>query len=116
VHGRQALILPVLGRTEIDLHDGMAHGVTVEDSVCMVHISYGINRPASEHLRSETALVANIAHATLGLAPLDWLAMTCDYARIRDAIERGVDDFNARVAEPGGFHIGGGLARKGLAD
>lgn len=109
VHGRQALILPVLGRTEIDMQDGVAQGVTVEDSVCMVHISYGINSPASEHLRSETAIVAGIADATLGPRPVDWLALSRDYARIRDAIALGVagfDDFNARVAVPGGFHIG----------
>lgn len=109
VHGHQALILPVLARTEIDVQDGVAQGVTVEDSVCMVHISYGINRPASAHLRSETAIVAGIAHATLGPAPVDWLALSRDHARIRDAIERGVEgfhDFNARVAVPGGFHIG----------
>ncbi|MDN8617760.1 FdhF/YdeP family oxidoreductase [Variovorax ginsengisoli] len=109
VHGREALILPVLGRTEIDVQDGVAQGVTVEDSVCMVHISYGINKPASEHLRSETAIVAGIAHATLGARPVDWLALSRDYACIRDAIAlsvEGFENYNARVSTPGGFHFG----------
>jgi molybdopterin-dependent oxidoreductase alpha subunit len=108
IHGREALILPTLGRTEIDLQDGVAQGVTVEDSVCMVHLSYGINRPASEHLRSETAIVAGLADATLGVEPVDWLWLASDYARIRECIAHSVDgfeDFNERVAVPGGFHV-----------
>ncbi|KQP20422.1 FdhF/YdeP family oxidoreductase [Pseudorhodoferax sp. Leaf265] len=108
IHGRDALILPTLGRTEIDLQGGVAQGVTVEDSVCMVHLSYGINAPASEQLRSETAIVAGIAQATLGSHPVDWQWLAADYARIRDAIAQalpGFADFNARVAVPGGFHL-----------
>ena len=108
VHGREALILPVLGRTEVDLQDGVAQGVTVEDSMSMVHVSYGMNRPASPNLRSETAIVAGIADATLGRAPIDWLHHAADYARIRELIEAVFDDFkdyNARIARPGGFHL-----------
>jgi molybdopterin-dependent oxidoreductase alpha subunit len=108
VHGRDALILPTLGRTEIDLQDGVAQGVTVEDSMSMVHISYGINRPASPNLLSEVAIVARMAHATLGGSKVDWLARAANYALIRDDIEKVFDDFydyNARVARPGGFHL-----------
>ncbi len=108
VHGTDALILPTLGRTEIDMQAGVAQGVTVEDSMSMVHISYGMNTPASPHLMSETAIVANIAHATLGDAKVDWLGYARDYATIRDAIEQvvdGFDDYNARIAQPGGFHL-----------
>ncbi|MVW60421.1 FdhF/YdeP family oxidoreductase [Massilia sp. NEAU-DD11] len=108
VHGRDALILPTLGRTEIDLQDGVAQGVTVEDSMSMVHISYGINRPASPNLLSEIAIVARMAHATLGSGKVDWLARAANYALIRDDIEKVFDDFydyNARVARPGGFHL-----------
>ena len=68
IHGRDALILPTLGRTEIDLQNGVAQGVSVEDSMSMVHISYGMNKPASENLLSEIAIVARMAHATLGSA------------------------------------------------
>jgi molybdopterin-dependent oxidoreductase alpha subunit len=118
VHGHDALILPTLGRTEIDVQGGIAQGVTVEDSMCMVHISYGINQPASPNLLSETAIVARLAHATLGAtggggsakggAKIDWLGYANDYATIRDSIEKVFDDFfdfNARVAQPGGFHL-----------
>jgi molybdopterin-dependent oxidoreductase alpha subunit len=108
VHGCDALILPTLGRTEIDLQNGVAQGVTVEDSMSMVHISYGINQPASPALRSEIAIVAGMAHATLGSAKVDWLGRAADYALIRDDIEKVFDDFydyNLRVAKPGGFHL-----------
>jgi molybdopterin-dependent oxidoreductase alpha subunit len=108
VHGRDALILPTMGRTEIDLQQGVSQGVTVEDSMSMVHISYGINQPASPNLLSEVAIVARMAEATLGNGLVDWAWYAQDYARIRDAIERSVDgfhDYNARVAVPGGFHL-----------
>jgi molybdopterin-dependent oxidoreductase alpha subunit len=108
IHGREALILPTMGRTEIDLQNGVPQGVTVEDSMSMVHISYGINQPASPNLLSEIAIVARMAEATLGNGLVDWAWYTQDYARIRDAIERSIDgfhDYNARVAVPGGFHL-----------
>ncbi|MEW6340731.1 MAG: FdhF/YdeP family oxidoreductase [Paraburkholderia sp.] len=108
VHGVDALILPTLGRTEIDTQNGVAQGVTVEDSMSMVHISYGMNKPASPNLMSETAIVANIAHATLGDEKADWLAYAGDYAKIRDAIEQVLDGFeryNERIQHPGGFHL-----------
>jgi anaerobic selenocysteine-containing dehydrogenase len=68
-----------------------------------------MNAPASPQLRSETAIVAHIAHATLGGARVDWLGYARDYARVRDAIAAsiaGFEDYNARVAVPGGFHLG----------
>ncbi|HEY8886991.1 MAG TPA: FdhF/YdeP family oxidoreductase [Gallionella sp.] len=108
VHGQDALILPTLGRTEIDVQGGVAQGVTVEDSMSMVHISYGMNQPASPNLMSETAIVAHMAHATLSSASIDWLAYANDYMLIRESIEKVFDDFfdfNARVAKPGGFHL-----------
>jgi anaerobic selenocysteine-containing dehydrogenase len=74
----------------------------------MVHISYGINKPASANLLSETAIVARLAHATLGSDKVDWLGLGADYARIRELIEQVFDDFhdfNARVAHQGGFHL-----------
>ncbi|MFL9987721.1 FdhF/YdeP family oxidoreductase [Paraburkholderia sediminicola] len=109
IHGRDALILPTLGRTEIDLQNGVAQGVSVEDSMSMVHISYGMNKPASENLLSEIAIVARMAHATLGSAKVDWLAQAADYALIRDGIAQVIDGFqnyNERLKNPGGFHLG----------
>jgi len=113
VHGKDALILPTLGRTEIDMQAGGAQGVTVEDSMSMVHVSYGINKPASENCMSETAIVAHIAEATMkhrdNGKKIDWLWYAEDYSRIRDAIEKVYDsfkDYNQRIAHPGGFHLG----------
>ncbi|MET0540440.1 MAG: FdhF/YdeP family oxidoreductase [Variovorax sp.] len=109
VHGRDALILPCLGRTEIDLQAGGAQGVTVEDSMSMVHLSHGMNAPASPHLLSEPAIVARLAAATIGQrSSTPWLWLVEDYSRIRDKIEAVFDDFkdfNARVAVPGGFRL-----------
>ncbi len=109
IHGKNALILPTLGRTEIDMQAGVAQGVTVEDSMSMVHISYGMNQPASPNLLSEIAIVARMADATLGHEKVDWKGYADDYATIRDSIEKvfdGFHDYNARVAIPGGFHLG----------
>lgn len=109
VHGREALILPCLGRTEIDVQAAGPQGVTVEDSMSMVHISLGINPPASEHLLSEPAIVARMAAATLGArSKTPWLWLVEDYDRIRDKIEAVFDDFfdfNERIRVPGGFRL-----------
>ncbi len=108
VHGRDALILPCLGRTEIDLQAAGPQSVSVEDSMSMVHLSAGINPPASAQLLSEPAIVARLAAATLGDSRTDWLWLVEDYARIRDLIAQVFDDFhdfNARVATPGGFRL-----------
>jgi len=110
VHGREALILPCLGRTEIDVQATGPQSVTVEDSMSMVHASAGMNQPASGYLRSEPAIVAGLARAVLGdRTVVDWEALVADYDRIRDAIEDVLPIFqgyNARIRVPGGFHLG----------
>ncbi|MEZ0331594.1 MAG: FdhF/YdeP family oxidoreductase [Methylophilaceae bacterium] len=108
VHGKAALILPCLGRTEVDQQATGPQGVTVEDSMSMVHASYGMNKPASPTIRSEPAIVAGIAHATLKNSKTPWLWYIADYARIRDDIARTLPDFadyNARIKVPGGFRL-----------
>lgn len=108
VTGKDALILPCLGRTEIDVQDHGPQGITVEDTFSMVHISYGQLKPRSEHLRSEPAIIAGIAHATLGCHPIDWNWAIQDYERIRDLISEtipGFTDFNLKLRNPGGFHL-----------
>jgi molybdopterin-dependent oxidoreductase alpha subunit len=106
---KQSFILPVLGRTELDLQATGAQAVTVEDSMSMVHASRGRLPPASLHLRSEPAIIAGIAKATLkGRHGIDWDGLIADYGRIRDAIEivfPDFKDFNARIAQPGGFRL-----------
>ncbi|HDR9224343.1 TPA: FdhF/YdeP family oxidoreductase [Burkholderia vietnamiensis] len=109
VHGKDALILPCLGRTEIDLQADGPQSITVEDSMSMVHASAGRNAPASAHLRSEPAIVAGIARATLGHASrVPWEQLVANYDRIRDAIETVLPIFqayNERIRVPGGFHL-----------
>ncbi|MGE8321957.1 MAG: FdhF/YdeP family oxidoreductase [Pseudomonas sp.] len=113
VTGRDALILPCLGRTEIDLQANGPQGVTVEDTFSMVHISHGQLRPRSPHLRSEPWIIAGMAQATLGKQPIDWEYAVADYGRIRSMIADvipGFTDFNQRLQHPGGFHLGNNAA------
>lgn len=109
VPGRVAYLLPCLGRTEIDRNPkGKIQIVTVEDSMSMVHGSGGINKPASPELRSEIAIIAGMAAATVGSDRVDWASLAEDYDRIRDQIERtipGFTDYNVRVRRPRGFML-----------
>ncbi len=108
VHGRAALILPCLGRTEKDVRRGGEQGVSVEDSMSMVHLSHGMRRPASPHLLSECAILAGMAQATLPGSATPWESYVEDYDRIRDtmaAVLDGFEDFNRRVRMPLGFRI-----------
>ncbi|MFF3738407.1 FdhF/YdeP family oxidoreductase [Streptomyces sp. NPDC002566] len=109
VTGARALILPTLGRTERDVQDGGEQFVTVEDSMGMVHASRGRLEPASARLLSEPAIVCRLARRVLGEeSRVPWEEFEKDYATIRDRIARvvpGFEDFNARVARPGGFTL-----------
>ncbi|UFH49220.1 FdhF/YdeP family oxidoreductase [Pseudomonas sp. KNUC1026] len=115
VHGKEALILPCLGRTDIDQQANGPQAVTVEDSFSMVHASFGQLRPISDQMRSEPAIVAGIAKATLGDKPVDWNWLIADYNRIRDLIADtipGFTDFNAKLNQPGGFYLGNSAAAR----
>ncbi|RVD78428.1 FdhF/YdeP family oxidoreductase [Pseudomonas koreensis] len=108
-HGKDALILPCLGRTDIDIQTEGPQAVTVEDSFSMVHASNGQLQPLSNQMRSEPAIIAGIAAATLGSKPVDWNWLVADYRRIRDLIADtipGFKDFNEKVKNPGGFYLG----------
>ncbi|MFI0230553.1 FdhF/YdeP family oxidoreductase [Streptomyces sp. NPDC017086] len=109
VTGARALILPTLGRTERDVQAGGEQFVTVEDSMGMVHASRGRLAPASPRLRSEPAIVCGLARRVLGeRSVVPWEEFARDYGAIRDRIARvipGFEDFNARVARPGGFAL-----------
>lgn len=114
VPGRDALILPTLGRTEADIQATGRQFVTVEDSFSMVHASEGIGHPIADSQRSETAIVAGIANAVLGREKLDWLALAGDYNLIRDHIAAtiaGFDNFNQQCEKPGGFYLGNAAAQ-----
>jgi molybdopterin-dependent oxidoreductase alpha subunit len=108
-HGEISYILPCLGRIEFDEQETGPQALSVEDSTACIHGSRGIAKPASEHLRSEPWIVAELAKAALPANPrLDWDWWVADYGRIRDAIEQTYPemfrDFNARMFQPGGFH------------
>jgi molybdopterin-dependent oxidoreductase alpha subunit len=105
---RQSFLLPCLGRTEIDMQASGPQSVTVEDSMSMVHASRGGLKPASEHLKSEPAIIAAMAMATLPNTKVRWTEMIADYSKIRDGIESvfpAFADFNARIQHPGGFRL-----------
>ncbi|MDW7584230.1 FdhF/YdeP family oxidoreductase, partial [Acinetobacter baumannii] len=108
VCGKDALILPCLGRTEIDeqLHGPQA--ITVEDSMSNVHLSAGRNTPISKNILSEPDIVARMAEAVLPESQIKWKWYIESYDRIRDSIADVFDefhDFNLRVYKPGGFHL-----------
>ncbi|GLY67177.1 FdhF/YdeP family oxidoreductase [Amycolatopsis taiwanensis] len=107
VHGKTALILPTLGRTERDVQATGEQFVTVEDSMSCVHASRGRLRPADQHLLSEVAIVCRLARTLLGDGhAVPWREFERDYDQIRDRIARvvpGCENYNARVREPDGF-------------
>jgi molybdopterin-dependent oxidoreductase alpha subunit len=109
VCGDTALILPCLGRTELDATDRGEQVVTVEDSMGVVHASRGRLAPASPELRSEVAILCALAERTVDPLPgVHWEAWASDYDAIRDRIARvvaGFEDFNRRVRRPGGFTL-----------
>lgn len=101
ITGEIALILPCLGRSEIDRQESGRQFVTVEDSMGVIDSSRGHLEPASEHLRSEPAIVAGLALATLGTrTTVDWKGLVANYDRIRDHIDHviaGFENFNERI-------------------
>ncbi|MEV0031360.1 FdhF/YdeP family oxidoreductase [Nocardia sp. NPDC050793] len=107
VHGRTALILPTLGRTDKDIVDGVKQHVSVEDSMSMVHLSTGRLEPVGDQLRSEVAIVCELALALFGADhPVPWARYRRDYDKIRDAIARvvpGCAEYNTRVRQRNGF-------------
>lgn len=106
---------PVLGRTERDMQASGIQAITVEDSMSMVHASKGILEPASPFLKSECAVIAGIAKATLPNTKVEWDNFVSNYELIRDAIEvvfPQFKNFNQRIAQPGGFHLSNTAAQR----
>jgi molybdopterin-dependent oxidoreductase alpha subunit len=113
--GQDALILPCLGRTELDITEHGEQRITVEDSMCMVHSSGGVLPPASKQLKSEVNIVANIAKHTLQDSPVNWLELAADNHKIRGLIEQcisGFDNFKERLNTAGGFYLGNAAAQR----
>ncbi|MEL7005279.1 MAG: molybdopterin dinucleotide binding domain-containing protein, partial [Bacteroidota bacterium] len=112
IHGKTALILPCIGRTEKDVHGHQNQFVTVENSTGVVHRSIGSRKPPSLLLLSEPKIVAELAKATLAnKTKVDWDLMVSNYDNIRNAIEDtipGFENYNQRVRKPGGFYLPNG--------
>lgn len=109
VHGRTALILPTLGRTDRDIRGGRKQVVSVEDSMSMVHLSRGSLHPPGEQVRSEVEIICRLARAVLGAQhPVPWERFAADYDTVRDAIAAvvpGCEDYNRKVRRPDGFQL-----------
>jgi len=112
IAGNTAIILPCLGRSEIDQQADGPQFVSCENSMGIVTRSEGRRKPASEHLMSESAIVAQLAHHTLGeRSPVDWRGLVENYDRIRTLIEAvipGFEQYNERVQDPSGFVLPNG--------
>ncbi|MDO9553892.1 FdhF/YdeP family oxidoreductase [Rhodonellum sp.] len=107
-HGKTALILPSMGRTDKYIKNGKSQFVTVENSMGIVHSTQGIFPAPSEFVESEPVIVANIAKATLDQDKVDWDFLIEDYGNIRDLIEKTIDgfeNFNERIKKPLGFEL-----------
>ncbi len=114
--GAVSYVLPCLGRTEMDINaKGVSQLISVEDSMSMVHGSAGINRPASPLLRSEVAIIAGIAEATVGNGVVNWSDLAQNNDLIRDHIEAtipGFENYNERLRKPRGFHLRNAAAHR----
>ncbi|MCI9869656.1 FdhF/YdeP family oxidoreductase [Arthrobacter humicola] len=112
VTGREALILPTMGRTEIDIQESGPQFVSVEDTVCAVHPSWGSVEPVSHHLLSEPAIVSRLGKLLVGdKIKADWDGYEKNYDLIRDHISRvvgGCKDYNQRIRQEGGFILANG--------
>ena len=108
IHGKQALILPCLGRSEKDVQATGEQFVSVENSMGVVHQSVGHLAPASPNLLSEPAIVAGMASATLQNSKVAWNTLITNYDFIREKIEatiNGFKNYNQRVRVKGGFYL-----------
>jgi molybdopterin-dependent oxidoreductase alpha subunit len=116
ITGERALILPCLGRSEEDMQATGKQFLTVEDSMGIIDRSQGFFRPASPDLLSDVAIIANLAHATLGTrTTTNWLGFAADYNLIRDAISKvipGFENFNARLANEKFFYLPNGAKHR----
>ena len=109
VHGKEALILPCLARSDKDELNGELQFVSCENSMGIVQLSKGNLQPVSKELLSEPSIVCRLAKATLGKrSVINWDQYELHYDTIRNDIERtikGFENYNERVRKPGGFYL-----------
>jgi molybdopterin-dependent oxidoreductase alpha subunit len=109
VHGKEAIILPTLSRSDKDMVNGEAQFITCENSMGVVQMSKGILEPVSKELLNENQIVCRLAKETLGDdSVVDWDKYAESYDAVRADIEKvipGCTDYNKKVREPGGFYL-----------
>jgi molybdopterin-dependent oxidoreductase alpha subunit len=109
VHGREALILPTLARSDRDIINGVEQFVSCENSTGIVQSSRGRLKPVSDNLLSEPIIVCRLAKAVMAnTSTVNWELFELGYDHIRDAIEKtvpGFEDFNKKIRKPGGFYL-----------
>jgi molybdopterin-dependent oxidoreductase alpha subunit len=110
VHGEEAFILPCYGRSDIDNTGGKEQFVSSENTTGVVQMSKGVLKPVSKLFMSETAIVCELAKATLGeKSKVPWSSYINDYNEVRTAIEKVLPkvfiNYNERVRLPGGFYL-----------
>ncbi|MEO8412957.1 MAG: FdhF/YdeP family oxidoreductase [Ginsengibacter sp.] len=119
VHGKEALILPCLGRSDKDEHDGITQFVSCENSTGVVQMSKGVLKPVSDDLLSEPVIVCRLAKATLeNRSVVGWDQYEKNYDHIRDDIEKviqGFDNYNEQVRKKGGFYLPNGARTREFA-
>ncbi len=112
VHGKEALILPCLSRSDKDIHDGKEHFISCEGTTGVVQSSKGVLNPVSTDLLSEIVILCRLAKATLGTkSKVNWNKFETDYDTVRDDIQKvvkGFDNYNERVRIKGGFYLPNG--------
>jgi len=108
ITGKTSLILPCLGRTEIDIQNNIPQFVTVENSMGIVHMSQGSLQPISKELQSEVAIICSLAEHMFPDENISWSELKKDYDKIRDLIEKsipGFERYNERVRKRSGFSL-----------
>ncbi|MGG6315360.1 FdhF/YdeP family oxidoreductase [Stenotrophomonas geniculata] len=109
VHGRDALILPVVARSERIVTPAGEQFVTIEDAMSNVTASRGVLEPVSTDVLPEVEIVCRMAMATLPHSKVDWAGCMHDYAPIRELIAAVYPEiytgFNERIQQPHGFHL-----------
>ncbi len=109
IHGKEALILPVISRSEKDIVNGKLQYVSTENSMGVVESSKGVLEPVSEHLINETHVACRMAKAVLGeRSVIDWDRFINSYDAIRDDVSKclpGFENYNERVVRDGGFYL-----------
>jgi anaerobic selenocysteine-containing dehydrogenase len=111
VTGKEAIILPCISRSELDVVNGITQFITVENSMGIVHSSKGTFEPASNDLLSEPVIVTRIGALVNTTQHINWKELGNHYNAIRDKIEQvipGFENFNERVKNTAGFYLPNG--------